>query len=103
MPTTATPVLTQGKAEKASGDTLRFPLDVGDDPLLIAGFNIVAKSVSTTGTGAPSLSGLQLDYRYQVSCLISGGSPGTYGIAFSVTLDDPDASVISRTGILTIY
>lgn len=103
MPNTATPVLTQGKAEKASGDALRFPLDFGDDPLLIAGFSIVAKSASTSGTGAPTLSGLQLDYRYQVSVVISGGSPGTYGISISVTLDDPDSSVISRTGILVIY
>ena len=99
----ATPVLTEVVAEKSSGDALRFPIDFGDDPLLIAGFSIVSQTVSTTGTGAPTVSGVQLDYRYQVSCLISGGSPGTYGITFRVVINDPDNSVISRTGILKIF
>ncbi len=97
------PVLTEGTGEKAAGDAIRFGMDFGDEPLLIQGNTIVSKNVTTSGSGAPTISAIQLDYAYQVSAKISGGSVGTYGITFTITLDDPDSSEISRTGILKIY
>lgn len=93
----------EGTGEKAAADAIRFSTDFGDEPLLIAGFTIVTKDVTTSGAGAPTISGIQLDFPYQISAKISGGSVGTYAITFIITLSDPDASVISRTGILKIY
>lgn len=96
-------VMTVGQAEKAAGDSIRMPMDFGNEPLLIQGYSIIAKNVVCPDAGAPSITGIQLDYAYQVSALISGGTAGeTYGIVFTITLNDPDNSELSRTGLLKV-
>lgn len=96
-------VLTVGTAEKAAGDRIRLPMDFGNEPLLIQGYTISSYTVTSTGTGAPTISGAQLDYAYQVSALVSAGTAGaTYYIVYSITLNDPDATIIQRTGAIRI-
>ena len=95
-------VLTSGTVQKAAGDTVRIPMDFGNVQQLIDGYAIVAKNVTTSGTGAPTIAGIQLDYPYQVSALFSGGTAGTYDIVFSITLNDPDSTVITRTAPMQI-
>jgi hypothetical protein len=105
-------VLMSGTAEKAAGDGIRIPCDFGNEPRLVQGasldgngnlvmsVNIV--SFNVTGTGL-TVAGLQLDYPYQLSARISGGTAGiTYDLVYSITLNDVDATVISRTGPLRV-
>lgn len=93
-------VLTSGKAEKAVGDRVRLPMDFGDVRQLIEGYTITSYTVSATGL---TVSGTQLDYPYQVSALFSGGTSGMeYDCVFSITLNDPDATQYSRTGVLRV-
>jgi hypothetical protein len=100
-------VMTSGTAEKSAGDRVRLPIDFGDEPLLIDGVtivngaltlvrNIVGFTMTTGGGSAPSVTNVQKDYPYQISGLFSGGSPGTYDVTCTITLNDPDATVISR-------
>ncbi len=96
-------VLVVGVAEKAAGDKVRIPIDFGNEPLLLQGYTITSYTVTTSGTGAPTISGKQLDYAYQVSALFTGGTAGsTYDVVYSITLDDPDTSIRSRTGSLKV-
>ncbi len=96
-------ILTVGTAEKAAGDRIRLPCDFGNEPLLIAGYTIASYTVTCTGTGAPTISGAQLDYAYQVSALVAAGTAGaTYSLVYTITLNDPDATIIARTGSLRI-
>lgn len=103
----ATAVLTTGAAKKTAAAKVRVPCDFGDLPALIAGYTIVDKSVTCSGSGAPTVSGVQVDYTldgvaYQISALFDGGTPGSYDVVFSVTLNDPDATVVTCTGVLTV-
>lgn len=94
-------VLVEGVTEKAASDRVRMPMDFGNEPLLIQGYTIVSYNVSCSDTDPVLITGKQLDYAYQISGLISGGTSGVdYNIVFTLTLDDPDASVITRTGVL---
>ncbi len=96
-------VLVVGVAEKASGDKIRLPMDFGNEPLLIQGYRIVSFGASTSGSGAPTVTGAQLDYPYQLSCLVDGGTSGSsFDIVYSVTFNDPDSSVRARTGVLKV-
>lgn len=93
-------VLTLGAPQKAAGDKIRIYCDFGNEPLLQQGYAISAQTVTATGL---TVAGVQLDYDYQVSALISGGTAGTdYNVVFTVTLDDPDATILSRTGVLQV-
>lgn len=93
-------VLTSGVAQKAAGDTVRMPMDFGNIKQLIAGYSVVGYSVVATGL---TVTAPQLDYPYQLSAVFSGGVSGTkYDCVFTITLNDPDATVISRTGVLSI-
>jgi len=112
----ASPVLTIGTAFKAAGDqNVRMPLDLGDEPLVIelltdpttgeydpnaAAIQTASVSVSPSG---PTLSRTQLDYPYQISCLVSGGTAGTaYNLTYSITLMDADATILTRVGALVV-
>lgn len=108
-----------GTAEKTSAERFRLPVDFGDVPQLVTGAsggapdplvlatNIASKNVTCTGTGAPAVSAIQLDYVYQVSALFVGGtvtpngSPG-YPVTYTITLDDADGTVVQRTGFLKV-
>lgn len=108
-----------GTAEKTAAERLRLPVDFGDvaqlvagasggapDPLVLA-VNIVSQNVTCTGTGAPTVTGIQLDFPYQISALFSGGTPTTgnspgYPVTYSITLDDADGTVVQRTGYLKV-
>lgn len=99
----ASSVLTQGTAQKSAGDKVRFAMDFGNDPLIIKGYTITAYTVTVTGSGSIAASDAQLDYAYQVSALIQGGLSGTqYEVVFTITLNDPNASQIVRTGLLEV-
>lgn len=108
-------VLTLGSAQKAAGDRIRVSLDWGDEPSLIGlltdvegDFNyqaaaaISAYNTSTSGVGAPTVLLQQLDFPYQQSALLVGGSVGTYDILFSATIADADGTILSRTGTLEV-
>jgi hypothetical protein len=90
-------------------------MDFGDEPVLIAGaevvngvlvlaINIVSYTVTCTPTGAPTVSGKQLDYPYQVSAVFTGGTSqqAYYDAVFTITLNDADNTVISRTGQIKV-
>ncbi len=109
-------ILTLGTAEKASGDSnVRLPCDWGNDPAVIqlltdANDNFLSSAtaftafnVATSGAGAPTVSGVQLDRSYVLSAKVSGGSTGTYAITYSVTLNNPDATQLNRTGLIKVY
>lgn len=91
-----------GGAKKAPGDRVRISCDWGNEPLLIQGYAIVAYDVTCSGVGAATVANVQLDYSYQTSALVSGGSVGTYDLVFTVTLNDPDDTEYERTGTLEI-
>lgn len=106
-----------GNVNKASAEVLRLPVDFGDVPQLIAGASggapaalvlavtIASFTVTCTGTGAPTVSGQKLDYPYQLSALFSGGTPAPnspYPVTYTITLNDADATVIVRTGTITV-
>lgn len=104
-------VLTSGTAQKAAGDAVRLPMDFGDvsalndgayvqDGALVMPVGIIDYDVTCTGL---TVSDMNLDYPYQLSAKFSGGAAGTtYSAVFSITLDDDDATVISRTGPLKV-
>lgn len=93
----------QGSASKGEGETLRFAMDFGNEPLLIAGATITAQTVTCPDPGGPTVSGVQLDAAYQVSAKVSGGSAGNnYNLVYTITLDDADTSVIVRTAALSV-
>lgn len=104
-------VLASGTGQKAAGDTIRLAMDFGDiaalaagaavtDGELVMGVEIADYDVTAAGL---TVSGLQLDYPYQVSAKFSGGAAGTtYDCVFAITLDDSDGTVISRTGQLKV-
>ncbi len=97
-------VLVVGVAEKAAADRIRIPCDFGNEPKIINGARITSYTVTTAGTGAPTASSPLKDYYYQISAIIAGGTAGgTYTIIYTITLDDADATVISRTGLIKVY
>jgi hypothetical protein len=104
-----------GSIEKAAAEVLRFPVDFGDAPQLVAGasggapnplvlsVNINSFDVTCTGTGAPTVSGQRLDYPYQLSAVFTGGTPGgTYPATYTITLDDSDGTKIVRSGSIKV-
>lgn len=103
-----------GTIEKGVAEKLRLPVDFGDVPQLIDGatggapsplvmaVNIATKDVTCTGSGAPTVSGVQLDYPYQISAVFSGGTPGSYTATYTITLDDSDGITVVRTGIIRV-
>ena len=105
--------LTSGTVQIASGDVVRLPCDFGNVRQLIVGAavvsgvlvlatNIASYDVTCAGTGAPTVSRKQLDYKYQVSALFAATTPGNYNAVFTITLDDPDATKIVRTCPITV-
>jgi hypothetical protein len=93
-----------GTAQKAAAAQLRVPCDFGNEPLFKAGYTASSYGVSTpAGSGNPTISGVQLDYPYQVSGLISGGTAGNaYNITYTVTMNDPDGTVYTGVGVLQV-
>jgi hypothetical protein len=92
-----------GVAEKAAGDRIRIPIDFGNEDLLIQGYTIASYDVTCSDVGAPTISGKQLDYPFQLSAVFSAGTPGTYSVVYSIVLNDVDASAIVRTATLQVY
>lgn len=105
-----------GNVTKAAAEVLRLPVDFGDVPQLIAGASggapaplvmavtITSFSVVCTGSGAPTVSGQKLDYPYQLSALFTGGTAQQtpYPVTYTITLNDADATVIVRSGTITV-
>ena len=108
-----------GTVQKTVAEIIRLPVDFGDVPQLIAGASggapnplvmavtIQSHNVVCSGSGAPTVSAQQLDYPYQLSALFTGGtaspsgSPG-YPVTYTITLNDPDGTVIQRTGFIIV-
>lgn len=109
-------VLTSGTSQKSAGDGVRMPMDFGDikelvdgaevvDGVLVLATNIAGYTVTSPALvlAGGSVTGAQLDFAYQVSARFAGGVSGvTYDCIFAITLDDTDATVISRTGPLKV-
>lgn len=95
--------LVTGTAQKTVGSRQRFSMDFGNIPQLIDGATVVGTpTVTATPTGL-TISAIQLDYSYQVSALIAGGTADTdYTVTFAITLDDTDATIISRKATLSV-
>lgn len=95
--------LVTGAAQKTAGSRQRFAFDFGNIPQLIAGYTIVGTPVVTALPSGLTISGIQLDYPYQVSALFSGGTADVdYTVTWAITLSDPDATVISRKATLSV-
>ncbi len=104
--------LTIGAVSKTEADAIRVYCDFGNQPEVIdllvdadgdydpdaVAFSSV--NVTTSGSGAPTVSAIQQDYNYQLSARVSGGSAGDYGVTFAVVL--PGGVTISRTGNVQI-
>ncbi len=99
----ADPNLVSGAAQKTAGSRQRLAMDFGNVQQLIDGATITGTpTVSATPSGL-TISGVQLDYAYQVSALFEGGTGGSdYDVTFAITLDDADATVFSRTATLAV-
>lgn len=101
-------VLMLGAAQKAAESRLRIPCDWGNLPLLRQGYTIADYTVTCGGTGAPTVTGEQIDYTapngaaYQISALFAGGDAGSYDIVYWIQLTDPDASEFEATGTLIV-
>lgn len=100
--------LVSGVAEMVAGSSQRLPMDFGDIPQLIDGATIVSHTVTCTPAEdntltPPTVSGIQLDYAYQVSAFFAGGDAGLYNVEFGIVLDDADATEIVRVGQLRLY
>jgi len=96
-----------GVVKKTAGDRIRVACDWGNEPLLTANaaglaYTITAYTVSCSGSGAPTVTGAQKDNAYTTSAVVAGGSVGTYDLVFTATFDDPDATVLSRVGVLEV-
>lgn len=112
----ASSVLTIGQAQKAAGDVrVRLPCDFGDDPMIVSlllnadgdydatltailGFNVTC--TSDEGLNPPLVTAKTLDFPYVVSGAFSGGDVGTFNVAYSVSVNNPDLTELVRTGIL---
>lgn len=94
-----------GRFEKTAGDSQRMYMDFGNEPLLIDGARVASYTVTCVDSGGPTVTGARLDYFYQLSALITGGTAreALYNVVFRIVLDDADASVISRTAGLKIW
>ena|ERR1700684_4024697 len=114
MPSPATNALMSGTAQTTAGSRVRIPCDFGNEPLLTEGadvvdgmlvlpYQITSFSVTTVPSNL-SVTAPQLDYPYQISALISGGTAGgtVYYVVYTITLNDPDQTVISRTGAIQV-
>jgi len=94
--------LVTGTAQKTAGSRQRMAMDFGNIQQLIDGASIVAQSVSASPSGL-TITGVQVDYGYQVSALFAGGTGGVdYAVTFAITLDDADATIVSRTATLSV-
>lgn len=92
--------LVSGSPRKSAGDRKRMGMDFGDCFLLQQGFTIDSYSVAAPGL---TVSSGQLDFAYQVSAIIDGGTAGiTYNVTFIITLNDGDATTIKRVGTLKV-
>lgn len=109
------PNLVSGVAQMVAGSVVRLPMDFGNEPRLVAGAEVVdgelvlatnidEYTVTCADSGAPAVSGEQLDYPYQVSAEFSGGTArqAPYNVVFTITLDDEDATVIRRVALLQV-
>ena len=95
--------LMSGVVKKGQGDSVRLWCDFGDVPQLQEGATVVSQNVTTSGSGAPVVAGIELTYPYQLSAKFTGGTAGnTYNVVFTITLNDADATVITRTGQLEV-
>ena len=94
-------VLVNNTLQKATGDTVRFGLDLGDLPEIVTGgqtiLSVIVTSLPTGLTiGTPGIDA----GGYSVSAVFSGGTAGqSYDVAWTVTLSN---SLISRTGVLNV-
>lgn len=95
--------LVSGTATKSAGSRQRLSMDFGNIQQLIDGASITGTpTVSATPSGL-TISSIQLDYSYQVSALFAGGTADTeYTVTFTITLDDADATIISRKATLNV-
>jgi len=64
----------------------------------ITAFNITC--TSDEGLNPPLVTAKTLDYPYVSSGAFSGGDVGTFNVAYSVTLNNPDLTELVRTGTL---
>lgn len=104
--------LTSGTVQIAAGDLVRLPMDFGNIRQLVAGAAVVngvlaltttiASYSITTGDPGLAVTRPQLDYPYQISGLFQAITPGTYAATFRITLNDPDATVVTRVGTVVV-
>lgn len=95
--------LVSGTAQKSAGSRQRMSMDFGNIQQLIDGATITGTPVVTALPSGLTISGISLDYSYQVSALFAGGTAGVdYSVTFAITLNDVDATVISRTATLSV-
>jgi len=95
--------LVSGTATKSAGSRQRFSMDFGNIQQLIDGYTIVGTPTVSASPSGLTISGVQLDYSYQVSALFAGGTVEVdYTVTFSITLSDPDATIISRKATLSV-
>lgn len=95
--------LVTGTAQKTSGSRQRFSMDFGNIQQLIDGATVVGTPTVTASPSGLTISAIQMDFSYQVSALISGGTADTdYTVTFAITLNDVDATIISRKATLQV-
>lgn len=95
--------LVTGTAQKTSGSRQRFSMDFGNIQQLIDGATVVGTPTVTALPSGMTISGIQMDYTYQVSALFEGGTADVdYTVTFAITLNDTDATIISRKATLNV-
>lgn len=95
--------LVSGTAQKTAGSRQRLSMDFGNIQQLIDGATIAGTPTVTASPSGLTISGVQLDYSYQVSALFVGGTADVdYTVTFAITLNDADATIISRKATLSV-
>ena len=94
-------VLVNNTLQKATGDTVRFGLDLGDLPEIVTGGQTILSVAVTSLPAGLTIGTPGIDAGgYSVSAVFSGGTAGvSYDVAWTVTLSN---SLISRTGVLNV-
>lgn len=96
--------LVRNEIVKAPGDRVRLYMDFGDVPEILAGAAVTSCTcaVSPSGPTVPASATVETG-GYRVSAKISGGTDATdYVVTFVATLNNADATLISRAASLKV-